>query len=83
MSTTALFPMDLDRSALADRAMVAASELPAVRRVELAGASMTGVNFVLAAGVPTSDTGRARLDRALLIVACKDESLLDDAVELL
>jgi hypothetical protein len=83
VSVTTLIPTDLDRAALADQALRAAADLDPARRAELAAASMTGISLVLSFGVPTTEAGWARLEHALTIVACKDESLLDDALEYL
>ena len=81
--TTALLDPVIARADLADRALLSAAELPADVRADLAAVPMTAVTLVLSQGIPTDSAGWARLERILLIVACKDTSLLDDALELL
>lgn len=82
--TTLLDPeLDLDLADLADRALVAAAELPAEVRDQLEQIPLGAVTLVLAQGVPSNRAGWARLEKSLLVIACKDASLLDDALGLL
>ena len=85
MSVTTLIDpgTDLDLADLADRALVAAAELPVEVRDQLEQIPLCAVTLLLAQGIPTSRTAWARLEKSLLVIACKDASLLDDALGLL
>jgi len=79
VTVTTLEPA-FDVADLADRVLRSAAELSPMARAELAAMPATAVNLALAFGTPNTDAGWARLEGVLLILACKDESLLDDAL---
>lgn len=83
MSVTTLLDPGLDLADLADRALVAAAELPVEVREQLEQIPLGTVTLVIAQGVPTTRAGWSRLEKSLLVIACKDASLLDDALGLL